>query len=216
MNAEQIREKLAELLAAAQLEHPGAEGFALGDAAVIMRRPTLTEYMACAAIVEKQQTGHLFKDPAKVTKPVLSLLVGGEDAARAELAERPQFVVDLYNLVNELAGSMDVEIEEAPELLADHPKAAQCLGFKICDVDVIVRKVDGFDWNRHRSNLAKMDTACEAVAQLAIDQLMEVPDKEGNRPKWDALVSRYPAAVIELGSELQRRTKSRAERIRGK
>lgn len=216
MDAEQIREKLAELLAAAQLEHPGAEGFALGDAAVIMRRPTLAEYMACAAIVEKQQTGHLFKDPAKVTKPVLSLVVRGEDEARAELAERPQFAVDLYNLANELAGSMDVEIEEAPELLADHPKAAQCLGFTICDVPVIVRKVDGFDWNRHRANLAKMDTACEAVGQLAIDQLMEAPDKEGNRPKWDALMSRYPAAVIELGSELQRRTKSRAERIRGK
>jgi len=214
--SDKTREKLAELLAAAQLEHPGAEGFALGDAAVIMRRPTLAEHMACAAVVEKQQTGYLFKDPEKVRRPVLSLVVSGEDAARAELAERPQFVVDLYNLEVELSGAGDVEIEDAPELLADHPKAAQCFGFMICDVPVIVRKVDGFDWNRHRANLAKMDTACEAVAQLAIDQLMEAPDKEGNRPKWDALVSRYPAAVIELGSELQRRTKSRAERIRGK
>lgn len=206
----------AQVLEQQRAEHPGAEGFMLGDAAIVMRRPTPAEFLALASVAERKQRGHVFLDPAKVHKPVLALLVHGQDEAEAELAECPAFESQLYDLASELAGSEDIAIEDAPELVAENPKAKQLIGLKVCDVPLIVRKIDKFDWQRHNGNVVSMPSVSEAVAQLALDQLMEQPDKTGARPQWDALCARYPALPIELGSELQRRAKSRAERIAGK
>lgn len=210
------KKKAAERLESVRSAHPGAEGFAIGDELVIMRKPTVDEFLRLSSVVEQRERGKLFADPQKVTGPVLSLVVEGLDAAKAELEEHPQFVKELYELAAELGGTERLTIEDAPGLVENEPKAKQLLGLMICDVPVIVRKVNQFDWSRHTANVANCATLTEAVAKLAADQLFESPDKSGARPQWEALCREYPALPIELGSELQRRARTRAERIAGK
>lgn len=209
-------EKAALRLAEVRREHIYAEGLLFGDGFAIMRKPTPEEFLKLAVVAEQQQRGKLFTDPQKVTRPVLDLLVEGLEEAKAELEERPQFVAELYELAAELAGNDAITIDEDPELVRDNPKAKQLLGLKVCDVPMIVRKINQFDWSRHTAIMAKAGTAVEGMAQLAVDQLYEAPDKTGGRPKWDALCRMYPALPVELGSELQRRARSRTERIQGK
>ncbi len=204
-----------ELLQRARAEHGVAEGLELENGSVvIMRKPTLAEFTAAVNVSALEGNGELIADPQAAWNPLLALVVHGKDEARAQLEETPGFLNDLGNLMGALSGGK-APIEDAPDLIASEPLKAQLLGLRVAGEPMIVRKVTGFDWQQHKANLVNLPPA-SAVVALAEQQLFEAPDKDGKRPKWDALMDRCPLAAFELGSELSRRAKTRARRIQGK
>lgn len=197
-----------------------------GSAIVVLRKPTLAEYLDAAEVISRRESGQRFRDPAEITRPLLELVVYGLEEARAELNSYPAFDVDLEAAVKRLAGNRpDVQLDEAADAITEEVKAStpRALAFRCDGLTVICRPLDRFDWTNFQSEAAQAREGMPAtwysprvLAKLVDNQAVESRNKEGRKPGLDELGARWPLVIPIIGMSLAGAAMSKAKRIEGK
>lgn len=216
-----------ELLAELRAAHGEVEVLRLdGGVLVVIRKPTLQEYLDAADVIARQAGGEIFRDPNEMSRPLLALVVAGLEEAKAELELFPGFDLDLAKAVLRLSGGTDsVQFDEDPTAVTLAAKAvsSRALAFR-CDGDVVCcRPLDRFDWARCQAALANargtLDSSWmspKVLARIAEQQVIETKDAAGRKPAFDELCAKWPMVSQLLGLQLYLRATSKAKRIEGK
>lgn len=219
MNDVQIQEKLTAL----RSQYGAVEALQLADGTLVaMRRPTAAEFNAIAEVAFQVQAGVDIGDPMKLYGPMLDLLVEGRDAIPIDLLDTiPGIDADLQGMLQDLAGA---EAVAAPEAVEPHKAVAKrVIGFSVGGDLVAMRGLDKFEWlawqrrnAERRPPGARRFRSPTLLAEIAREQIIETPDKEGKKAAYEALLAKNPGLGIDLGLELVNAADSGARRVRGK
>lgn len=219
MNETQIQERIAALRG----QHGAVEALQLADGTLVaMRRPTAAEYNAIAEVAFGVQAGVDIGDPMNLYRPLLDLLVEGQDAiTMAMLDETPGLEKDLQGMLQDLSGEEAVAAADA----ADSHKAVakKVIGFRVGGEPVALRGLDKFEWLAwQRRNAERRPPGAPRfrsptlLAEIAREQVIETPDKDGKKAAYEALLAKNPGLGIDLGLELVNAADAGARRVRGK
>lgn len=219
MNETQIQERIGAL----RSQYGAVEALQLADGRLLaMRRPTPAEFIALAEVVFAVRAGADIGDPMNLYRPLLDLLIEGQEAVTpALLDEIPGLEADLQGMLQDLSGADAVVSAEAAE--PHKAVAKKVLGFTVGGESVALRGLDKFEWigwqrrdAGRRIAGARPFRSPSLLAELAREQVVETPDKEGKKAAYEALLAKNPGLGIDLGMELVNAADSGARRVRGK
>lgn len=213
-----------KLLEGARAEHGGAEAMLLdGTILVIVRKPTTEEFVELEELTHRIACGAEIKDPGIVYRPLLELVCVGRPDLQERLDTEPGLELDVRGMAMD-AALADIELtpieEVPPEITKQH---GAVLLLSVGGEQIIVRKLDRFDWMRYRGESAKAGrelpgfTSRRVMAKTAAQQVVETADPEtGRKARFEALCARYPTLPVMIGFMLIGAAQTRSERVRGK
>lgn len=216
-----VQQKLIE---SARAEHGGAEAMLLdGKTLIVVRKPTPEEFLEIEDTAHRIECGAVIKDPGIVYRPLLALVCVGRPELEALQDIGPGLELDLRMMALDAAkaGLEITPVEEVPtELTKQH---GQVLLFTVNGEQVLLRKLDRFDWMHYRGDANRARGGLDGfmsrhvLAKYAAQQVIEkADDSTGKKERFAALCARFPTLPVQLGFFLTAAAQISSERVRGK